>query len=183
VTAGPLGQVLDLIAAPESHGNYNAWYRHADQDQVILSTLTLNEVQTLQSQLLAQGNGGSVIGRYQILPDTLADLKQRLQLEGSEPFTPALQDRLALTLARDAGINDWAAGHIDNDSFAYNLSRIWAGLPKDASNLSYHDGVGGNAAQIDYAQVMETLAIIRRGGCSVASNDSVSSSGAQASLQ
>ncbi|NEV61616.1 conjugal transfer protein TraG N-terminal domain-containing protein [Thiorhodococcus minor] len=183
VTAGPLGQVLDLIAAPESHGNYNAWYRHADQDQVILSTLTLAEVQALQDELLAHGNGGSAIGRYQFLADTLADLKQRLRISGSEPFTPAFQDRLALTLARDAGINDWAAGRLDDDSFAYNLSQIWAGLPKDASNLSFHDGVGGNATQIDYAQVMETLAIIRRGGRSVASNDSVTRSAAQAPLQ
>lgn len=167
VTEGALGQVLNLIAAPESHGNYNAWYRHADQDQVILSTLTVSEVQALQSQLLAQGNGGSAIGRYQFLADTLADLTQRLQLSGSEPFTPALQDRLALTLARDAGINDWAAGRLDDHSFTYNLSRIWAGLPKDASNLSYHDGVGDNAAQIDYARVVETLATIRHGDRSV----------------
>lgn len=134
---------------------------------MILSTLTVSEVQALQSQLLAQGNGGSAIGRYQFLADTLADLTQRLQLSGSEPFTPALQDRLALTLARDAGINDWATGRLDDSSFAYSLSQIWAGLPKDASNLSYHAGVGNNAAQIDYPRVVETLATIRHGDRSV----------------
>jgi len=163
VTQGAFGQVLNLIAAPESCGNYNAWYHHADQDQLILSTLTISEVQALQEQLVEQGNGGSAIGRYQILDDTLADLKQRLQLTDSEPFSPALQDRLALRLTRDAGINDWAAGRIDDATFAYNLSRIWAGLPKDAPNLSYHDGVGDNTAQVDYAQVIDTLATIRQG--------------------
>jgi conjugal transfer mating pair stabilization protein TraG len=141
--------------------NYNAWYGQANQNQVDLSVMTLNEVKAFQKQLLAQGNGGSAIGRYQIIPDTLDDLTQRLALTGNERWTPELQDRLALTLARDAGINGWIDGRIDDRAFAYNLSKIWAGLPKDASNLSYHDGVGKNAARIDYGIVVGTLAAIR----------------------
>ena len=163
VTEGRLGQVLDLIAVPESHGNYNAWYDNADQNDVDLSTLTLGEVRTLQQQLLDAGNGGSAIGRYQFVPSTLEDLTDRLGLSGSEPFTPALQDRLALVLARDAGVNDWIGGALPSDAFAYNLSKTWAGLPKDASNQSYHQGVGDNAARIDYTTVLERLAAIRGG--------------------
>ncbi|NEX19885.1 conjugal transfer protein TraG [Thiorhodococcus mannitoliphagus] len=163
VTEGRLGHVLDLIAVPESHGNYNAWYDNADQNDVDLSTLTLGEVRTLQQQLLDAGNGGSAIGRYQFVPSTLEDLTDRLGLSESEPFTPALQDRLALVLARDAGVNDWMAGTLPSDAFAYNLSKTWAGLPKDASNQSYHQGVGDNAARIDYTTVLERLRAIRGG--------------------
>ncbi|NEV60392.1 conjugal transfer protein TraG N-terminal domain-containing protein [Thiorhodococcus minor] len=163
VTEGRLGHVLDLIAVPESHGNYNAWYDNADQNDVDLSTLTLGEVRTLQQQLLDAGNGGSAIGRYQFVPSTLEDLTDRLGLSGSEPFTPALQDRLALVLARDAGVNDWMDGALPSDAFAYNLSKTWAGLPKDASNQSYHQGVGDNAARIDYTTALERLTAIRGG--------------------
>jgi len=163
VTDGRLGQLLDLISVPESHGNYNAWYRNVDQDQVDLSTLTLNEVRMLQQQLLESGNGGSAIGRYQFIPSTLEDLTERLGFSGSERFTPELQDRLALVLARDAGVNDWMGGALTSDSFAYNLSKIWAGLPKDASNQSYHQEVGDNAARIDYSTVVDRLAAIRGG--------------------
>jgi len=163
VTDGRLGQVLDLIAIPESHGNYNAWYNEVDQSQLDLSTLTLDEVRTIQQQLLEAGNGGSAIGRYQLIPSTLEDLTERLGLSGSEQFTPALQDRLALVLARDAGVDAWMSGALPTDVFAYNLSKIWAGLPKDASNESYHQGVGDNAARIDYSTVLDRLTAIRGG--------------------
>ena len=33
--------VLDLVAGPESRGNYNAWYRHASQSEVQLADLTV----------------------------------------------------------------------------------------------------------------------------------------------
>ncbi|MBK1717223.1 conjugal transfer protein TraG N-terminal domain-containing protein [Thiocystis violacea] len=166
VTAGPLGRLLDLVAAPESQGNYNAWYGDARQSAVELSAMTLNAVRAHQEHLLARGNGGSAIGRYQIIPDTLDDLIRRLGLTGEERFTPAMQDRLALVLARDAGVNRWMSSRLDDADFAYNLSAIWAGLPKDASNVSYHAGVGDNAAHIDYDLVVGTLAGIRAGGAS-----------------
>ncbi|MCK7472121.1 MAG: hypothetical protein MZU95_16235 [Desulfomicrobium escambiense] len=56
-TEGHLGQLLDLIAVPESHGKYNAWYNEADQHQVDLSTLTLDQVRAFQQQLLDSETG------------------------------------------------------------------------------------------------------------------------------
>ena len=162
-TGGGLGRVLDLISAPESHGNDNAWYGHADQQQVDLSALTVDEVKAFQQQLLADGNGGSAIGRYQIVPETFATLTERLQLSGNERFTPALQDRLALALVCEAGVNGWIAGRVDDHAFAFNLAKIWAGLPKDSSNVSYYAGDGRNAAHLDHGVVIGTLAGIRAG--------------------
>lgn len=148
--------MLDLVAGPESLGNYNALYRDADQSALNLSALTLNEVQALQQRLVAE-RGGSPVGRYQIIDDTLEDLMVRLGLNGQERFTPELQDRMAMTLARDAGLEGWRAGELPSGAFAHNLSRIWAGLPADASNQSYYEGLAGNRATADWTQVMTAL--------------------------
>ncbi len=129
VSGGQAGALLDLIATPESRGNYNAWYGDAAQDRLDLAALTVDQVRDLQADLV-RTNGGSAIGRYQLLDDTLDGLVDRLGLSGTERFTPALQDRMALELARDAGMEDWIAGRISDERFAANLSQVWAGLPQ-----------------------------------------------------
>jgi conjugal transfer mating pair stabilization protein TraG len=149
-----------LIAVPESRGNYNAWYGKAEQDRVDLSGLSVNEVRDLQTDLV-QSNGGSAIGRYQLLDDTLDGLIDRMGLSGNERFTPALQDRMALQLARDAGMEGWIGGRIGDERFARNLSEIWAGLPRDASNESHYEGIQGNRATVDWNVVIDSLRGIR----------------------
>ena len=160
VSGGWSGALLDLIAAPESRGNYNAWYGDAAQDRVDLSGFTVDQVRDLQADLV-QANGGSAIGRYQLLDDTLDGLVERLGLSGNERFTPELQDRMALQLAQDAGMDDWIAGRISDERFAENLSQVWAGLPRDGSNESYYAGIQGNRATVDWNTVMASLRGIR----------------------
>jgi conjugal transfer mating pair stabilization protein TraG len=160
VSGGWSGALLDLIAVPESRGNYNAWYRNSEQNSVDLSGFSVDEVRDLQADLVGT-NGGSAIGRYQLLDDTLDGLVVRLGLSGAERFTPALQDRMALQLARDAGMEGWMGGRISDEHFARNLSEIWAGLPRDASNESYYEGVQGNRATVDWNVVIDSLRGIR----------------------
>jgi conjugal transfer mating pair stabilization protein TraG len=165
---GPVGgpadeRILDLIAQAESQGNYNAWYGDAGQGRIDLSRLTLDQVRDLQRDLVRQ-NGGSAIGRYQIIDDTLEQLRVRLGLTGGERFTPQLQDRLGLVLARDAGLDRWQRGRLSDAQFAYNLSQVWAGLPKDATNQSFYEGTAGNRATLSYTAVMGALNDIRRDG-------------------
>lgn len=150
-----------MIAAAESQGNYNAWYGNAGQSEVDLSRMTVDQVRDLQRDLVRR-NGGSAIGRYQILDDTLDDLQVRMGLTGSERFTPELQDRMGLLLAQDAGFDAWRRGNLPDEQFANNLSRIWAGLPQDVSNTSYYQGTAGNQATVDFAFVMGALQKIRR---------------------
>jgi conjugal transfer mating pair stabilization protein TraG len=162
VSGGQVGALLDLIAGPESRGNYNAWYRDADQDRLELSALTVDQVRELQADLV-RTNGGSAIGRYQLLDDTLNALVDRFGLSGAEPFTPTLQDRMGLALARDAGMADWLEGRISDERFAESLSQVWAGLPRDESNESYYEGVQGNRATVDWNTVIAALRGIRAG--------------------
>ncbi len=160
VSGGRAGAVLDLIAAAESGGNYDAWHGNAGQRDVDLSGSAVNEVRELQADLV-RSTGGSAIGRYQFLDDTLVTLMGRLGLSGTERFTPQLQDRLALQLARDAGLDRWLAGTLSDDQFGKNLSLIWAGLPLDASNRSAYEGVSGNRAMLGYSDVIARLRVIR----------------------
>ena len=69
---------------------------------------------------------------------------------------------MGLLLARDAGLDAWQAGRLPDQTFAHNLSQIWAGLPADASNRSYYEGVAGNRATIGWSAVLDHLDAARR---------------------
>jgi conjugal transfer mating pair stabilization protein TraG len=152
--------LLDLIALPESGGNYNAWYRNAGQNHANLASLSIDQVRALQADLV-RTDGGSAIGRYQLLSDTLDGLVERLGLNGDERFTPELQDRMALELAQDVGMETWLRGQLTDKEFARNLAQIWAGLPKDGSNQSFYAGVQGNRATADWDTMLLSLRAIR----------------------
>lgn len=152
--------VLDLVAGPESRGNYNAWYRAAHQRDLQLAELTVAEVRALQRRLVRK-NGGSAIGRYQIIDDTLDGLIVGMGLRGSERFTPALQDRMAMHLAREAGLEAWLDGALSDECFAARLARVWAGLPADHSDRSRYAGIQGNRAGIGWRALVSSLGRIR----------------------
>ena len=160
VSGGWSGALLDLIALPESRGNYNAWYGNAEQDRVDLTGLTVDQVRDLQADLV-RSTGGSAIGRYQLLDETVDALIDRMGLTGHERFAPALQDRMALLLAQDADMQGWIGGRISDEQFAQNLSEIWAGLPRDSSNESYYEGIQGNRATVDWNTAIASLREIR----------------------
>jgi len=152
--------VLDLVAGPESRGNYNAWYRAAHQSDLQLAELTVAEVRALQRRLVRK-NGGSAIGRYQIIDDTLDGLIVGMGLRGSERFTPALQDRMAMHLAREAGLEAWLDGALSDERFAARLARVWAGLPANHSGRSRYAGIQGNRAGIGWRALVTSLGRIR----------------------
>ncbi|MBK1699399.1 hypothetical protein [Thiococcus pfennigii] len=157
------GAVLDLVADPESRGNYNAWYRAADQGEVQLANFTVEEIRALQKRLVRR-HGGSAVGRYQIIDDTLDGLIVHMGLSGKERFTPALQDRMAMHLAGEAGLETWLAGALDDARFAANLARVWAGLPADPSGRSHYAGIAGNRAGVGWHRVVAALRHIRFDG-------------------
>jgi conjugal transfer mating pair stabilization protein TraG len=51
---------------------------------------------------------------------------------------------------------------VSKSGFAQNLSEIWAGLPRDASNQSHYEGLQGNQATVDWHTVVGTLRDLRR---------------------
>ena len=91
------------------------------------------------------------IGRYQFIPSTLRRLADGQGMARNTPFIAAVQDRLALVLLRDAGLQQFAAGALDRTDFMHNLARIWAGLPLP-NGESYYEGQAGNSAAMTWAR-------------------------------
>lgn len=160
-TPGIAGAVLNLVAWPESAGNYNAWLGNARQNKVDLSTMTLGEIKLLQKRRIKSA-GGSAIGRYQIILKTMKVLQERLHVSDAAAFTPAMQDHLALSLLEDAGYYKWLIRRLSTETFLHNMSKIWASLPKDSFNVSYYAGVGNNKALVRWDRCIEFLDSLER---------------------
>lgn len=110
---GQHDNILDLIAAVESGGNYNAtldngrWTGGAQN----LTSMTLDQILALQSRmrtpenraLYGDGKGSSALGRYQITSATLKDMMKQLGLTGDRLFDEDTQDEIARALLRRRG--------------------------------------------------------------------------------
>ncbi len=155
--------LLDLIAQAESRGNYNAYFGNASNTEVKFTEMSVAEVLDWQKAFVAQGNPSSAVGRYQIISTTLAGLVQELDLQGSEMFDEAMQDRLALALLERRGVVAYINGRIDAKQFAAELAKEWAGLPRilgDAPEKSYYAGDGLNTALVGADEVLRVVGVI-----------------------
>ncbi len=150
-------RILDLVSGAElkgtEAGNYNAVYGNAAATED-LSRRTLDQT-IAWSQ--SRGTSSSATGRYQFLASTLESLKSELKLSGSEPFSPALQDRMALALLNRRGFREWTVGKLTDDAFAANLAKEWASLPNPATGRSHYAGDGVNKALVSPSQVRAAL--------------------------
>ncbi len=155
-------QLLDTIAGPESGGRYDVQYGGSTVPN--LANMTLDQVQAHQ-KAHGRKTGSSAIGKFQIISKTMAGLKKDLKLTGDELFTPELQDRMGMELLKRRGYDKFLAGDLSRDAFASNLSKEWAGLPKDAGGASYYAGDAmNNAAGIGWDEVAGALDVARGQG-------------------
>jgi muramidase (phage lysozyme) len=149
-------RILDFVAGPESRGNYNAVYGNARATED-LGQFTLDQILARQQAARRAGAESTAIGRYQFIFKTLSGLKARLGLDGTERFTPELQDRLAFQLLRDRGFDRWRSGQMPTETFANELAKEWAGLPNLRTGRSHYDGDGLNASGVSPRQVLAAL--------------------------
>lgn len=118
-------QALDIIAGPESGGNYNAFNQGQPNDRPggskkwlgkNLTDMTIGEI--LQRQAYEEdtrnprlnGYGIWAAGKYQIIPATMRAAVQRSGLKTTDMFSPANQDKLGLSVLKSQGIGAWTAG-------------------------------------------------------------------------
>lgn len=155
-----LTPLLDFIGQLESGGNYNARFNdpHAQTD---LSNFSLNQIHALQ---VAHGKrtGSSAFGKYQLIRKTLLGLRTRLNLSGTDRFTPELQDRLATSLLVARGLKRWQAGTLSDEDFMDNLSKEWASLPY-RNGRSYYAGDGLNHSGATRGEFKSVLQAVKRG--------------------
>jgi hypothetical protein len=100
-----------------------------------LTQMTIGEVKEYQKKLVsatrgkikgvASNLGTSAVGRYQIIGPTLEGLQSKLGINDSSLFSAEIQDRMAIELLNQAGMN-----RVDPVTFQNNIAGIWASIPK-----------------------------------------------------
>jgi murein DD-endopeptidase MepM/ murein hydrolase activator NlpD len=120
-------QALDIIAGPESGGNYNAMNQGGDGMYGIygsgssdspnllgkkLTDMTVAEVMERQRKNKSYNGPNKVgifaAGRYQFIPSTLKSIVDAGIIKVTDKFDAATQDKAALYLIKKNGIRDWA---------------------------------------------------------------------------
>lgn len=172
----PIGGVqglLDFIAKFESRGNYNAFFRHANnQTNPQLTSMMLKNVIAFQRRIVKNGAASSASGRYQIIRKTLVGLQSSLALPDSAKFDADLQDRMGVKLLEERGLNAFLAGSKSIESFGNNVAREWAGMPVVTAirgsqgftlkpGQSFYAGDGLNKALAGVAGFMRALEAAR----------------------
>jgi hypothetical protein len=133
--AGPGSQRGQGVSQPWDVVNNQA-YRFVPPPRPV-SQMTIGEVkdwqrQTLRAQAAAglpQKRRSSAAGGPQFLLGTLEGLQRNLGIPDSARFDQATQERMAIHLMREKGLDDFQAGRITADRFANNLAHVWAALP------------------------------------------------------
>jgi hypothetical protein len=145
-----------FIGAVESGNSYTKLVGGAEDSSILNKTVT---------QLEAEKGGQFAMGRYQIQMRTAKDALSKAGIDPSTfKFDEAGQDKLFKMLLENRGLNDFMSGKITREQFATNLSKEWAALPKDASNISYYSGVGGNKAHRTWDETLAALDNLKASG-------------------
>lgn len=146
----PIANLRNLISTAEAgHMDYDAVVYSATKKPPALPTsMTVCEI---RDWIVATPGQNHAIGRYQFIPSTLFRLaKMTGHHDGSgceALFSPALQDRWANILIKEAGYLDFVEGALTPDDFMDALASVWAGLPLASGKSKYH-GKSGNAATL-----------------------------------
>ena len=135
-------QTIDKVEA--GTGGYNTLYANADSTEfsdVKVSEMTLDELVTFSrpsndygrwvkprlaedSYARKKGYTSTPMGKYQIVGTTLKTTMRQMGLDGSEVFTPELQDRMAIHIGKKAIINKTGKAAISA------LRSTWEGFKK-----------------------------------------------------
>lgn len=160
VTQGKVGEVLDLIAGPESGGRYDAVYPGRRRPEIL--DMTLSELYR-DMRARGQASGSSASGRYQYIRRTLEDVAGSMGLDpDTTKFTPEIQDQIAVYhLRRSHGLDRWLAGRMDNAEFLNKLAGTWAGIPNTGGGSTYA-GVLDNRAGMSTNTALGRLNQIQR---------------------
>ncbi len=133
----------ELIARLESGNNYNIVVGGAIDGGLTTRTVEQNRAKY----------GNSALGKYQIQYNTFKDVMGNTNLI----FSPETQDAAYLKLLERRGLSRYRNGEISIGTFAYNLSKEWAALPKNSSNKSYYEGEWGNKGLTTWPTVLKAI--------------------------
>lgn len=167
-TRGKVGEVLDLIAGPESRGHYDIMFgsrRHPEILDMTIAELFQFQRDYKSGKITGKPMETAAAGRYQFMPKTLAECVQGLGMNpNTEKFSPENQDKLIIYRLRSIRqLDAWLAGKISNDQFMDNLAMEFASFPAPSKGgRSWYDKVGSNKAGISVATVDQKLTQIQQ---------------------
>lgn len=132
-----------------------------------LVSMTLAQIDALQTKMLPNKLNSTALGRYQIIRTTLRTIKKTLKLGNNELFNEGMQDRLACFLLGQRGIDKWLGGSLKEDTLISNLAHEWASLPMPDGNSAYGTVKKGDKhvkqkASVSVASVKSALAEAKR---------------------
>ena len=154
--------ILAVIRKHESRGDYDiVWAGMAQglKPARKITTMTIAEVRAWQDSAVKGGAKSSAAGAYQIIRKTLSGLMavQGLGLGYSDKFDKANQDKLAIQLLRQRGIDRYLAGTLGENDMIMSLAKEWASLPRPDNGRSYYAGDGLNKAHATVDEVRSAL--------------------------
>lgn len=139
----------DDAAVARSNGKFDSGYDVTYQNNRFgtpskpVSQMTLDEVHQYQQQMLADPDNkahSSAVGKYQIVGRTMRGLQREMGLDGSEVFSPELQDRMARRLIEENGLKAYQAGKINPQQFQDGLAKQWDSIGTASTGNTLHGG-------------------------------------------
>lgn len=145
--------LLDHIARHESvQGSYDSVWPNSIKDG--LTDMTINEV--IEWQRTCTDQGSCAAGRYQFMPDTLRGLVANMaDIDGTERFSPEIQDRLAIELMREKGLDRIITGEGSVNNFVDGLAEIWQALKNTQGQGPIDNALG--RATVDAADTIRVV--------------------------
>lgn len=136
-TPGKLGKILDMIALHESvKGSYGSVLGGKINDNLVNMTID----QAIQygdnirrNTAVGRRFNSSAIGRYQFVASTLRGIIRNKVVKGTDKFSPANQDKMALYLANNTP-QQFLEGRISTSQLIKKVATQWQSWPLSPSN-------------------------------------------------
>jgi muramidase (phage lysozyme) len=142
-TSFSVDKLLNYIGMKEARGQYNMLVGGKTKSD--LTTMSVADVQKFQNTMIKNGHETTAVGKYQMLYDTLAGLVRNGVLKPGDIFNSSTQDRAAIALLKEKGMDSYVSGKLSKEEFADRVARVWASMPLGSGRGAY-DGVGSNKA-------------------------------------
>ena len=161
--AAPTGQpnsfnpqkLLDYLGQKEARGRYDMLVGGKTKPE--LTSMTVQDVLAFQKKMIGLGHESTAVGKYQIIDGTLNGLVANGALKLNDIFNSSTQDRAAMALLREKGMDKYTSGKISKDQFADAVAKVWSSMPL-ASGKSAHEGIGSNKALGTRAEYLAAFA-------------------------
>jgi len=158
-TSFSVDKLLNYIGMKEARGQYDMLVGGKTKSD--LTSMSVADVMKFQGTMIKNGHETTAVGKYQILYDTLAGLVRNGVLKPGDMFNSGTQDRAAIALLKEKGMDAYVSGKMSKEQFADRVAKVWASMPL-ASGKGAYDGVGSNKAIGSRAEYLAAFA--RDGG-------------------